>query len=197
MQFHMIGRGDDVHHMKTKSLHVHPKFDFALETSMSWSKNVLEERDCPPQIMLGAANPVVCIILSLAIYLEERFSRFGLNSVYLYTEDVGDSAPKNAVKSYSKTIREKVPADLLACTLSGSCQLHGRVCLELHRTRSISEADGRRVKVVCHHGTLIHTSHTRMQKYVVCCVSMVQSSTSCEMDVACPVCFFGSMFAPK
>jgi len=109
MQFHMIGRGDDVHHMKTKSLHVHPKFDFALETSMSWSKNVLEERrDCPPQIMLGAANPVVCIILSLAIYLEERFSRFGLNSVYLYTEDVGDSAPKNAVKSYSKTIREKV-----------------------------------------------------------------------------------------
>jgi len=104
----MIGRGDDVHHMKTKSLHVHPKFDFALETSMSWSKNVLEERDCPPQIMLGAANPVVCIILSLAIYLEERFSRFGLNSVYLYTEDVGDSAPKNAVKSYSKTIREKV-----------------------------------------------------------------------------------------
>jgi len=94
MQFHMIGRGDDVHHMETKSLHVHPKFDFALETSMMWSKNVLEERDCPPQIMLGAANPVFCILLSLAIYLEERFHSFGTNSKYLYTEDLDEGAPK-------------------------------------------------------------------------------------------------------
>ena len=78
MQFHMmIGQGNDVHHMETKWLHVHPtKFDFfALETKMMWSKNdVLKEHNCSPQIMLGAANPVFCIILLLAIYLEERFS---------------------------------------------------------------------------------------------------------------------------
>jgi len=122
MQFHMIGRGDDVHHMETKSLHVHPKFDFALETSMMWSKNVLEERDCPPQIMLGAANPVFCIILSLAIYLEERFSRFGLNSRFLYTEAVDDEAPKKAVKSYSKTVREKVFLNALFCAQSSLTQ---------------------------------------------------------------------------
>jgi len=108
MQFHMIGRGDDVHHMETKSLHVHPKFDFALETSMMWSKNVLEERDCPPQIMLGAANPVFCILLSLAIYLEERFHSFGTNSKYLYTEDLDEGARFRRVKSYSKMVREKV-----------------------------------------------------------------------------------------
>ena len=108
MQFHMIGRGDDVHHMETKSIHVHPKFDFALETSMMWSKNVLEERDCPPQIMLGAANPVFCILLSLALFLEERFHCFGTNSKYLYTEDLDEGAPKRAVKSYSTMVRDKV-----------------------------------------------------------------------------------------
>jgi len=108
MQFHMIGRGDDVHHMETKSLHVHPKFNFALQTSMMWSKNVLEERDCPPQIMIGAANPVFCILLSLALFLEERFHLFGTNSKYLYTEDLDEGAPKRAVKSYSTTVRDRV-----------------------------------------------------------------------------------------
>jgi len=128
MQFHMIGRGDDVHHMETKSLHVHPKFDFALQTKMMWSKNVLEERDCPPQIMLGSANPAFCIILSLAIYLEERFSRFGMNSKYLYTEDVEHEAPKRAVVSYSKTVREKVflnrQFQLLSSNTRGSLGMH-------------------------------------------------------------------------
>ena len=128
MQFHMIGRGDDVHHMETKSLHVHPKFDFAFQTKMMWSKNVLEERDCPPQILLGAANPVFCIILSLAVYLEERFSRFGVNSRFLYTEDVDNEAPKRAVKSYSKTVREKVflnhEFQLLSSNTRGSLGMH-------------------------------------------------------------------------
>ena len=128
MQFHMIGRGDDVHHMETKWLHVHPKFDFALETKMMWSKNVLEERDCPSQIMLGAANPVFCIILSLAIYLEERFSRFGIQSRFLYTEDVDDAAAKRAVISYSKTVRDKVFLNpvfqALASNRGGSLGMH-------------------------------------------------------------------------
>jgi len=128
MQFHMIGRGDDVHHMETKSLRVHPQFKFALQTKMRWSKNVLEERDCPPQILLGAANPVFCIILSLAIYLEERFSSYGTHSRFLYTEDVNDSAPKRAVKSYSRTVRETVflnaSFQALSSVTGGSLGMH-------------------------------------------------------------------------
>ena len=37
---------------------------------MGWSKNVLEERDAPDQIILGAFNSFFCCLLGLAIYLE-------------------------------------------------------------------------------------------------------------------------------
>jgi hypothetical protein len=37
---------------------------------MSWSKNVLEERDGPDQFVIGAMDTRYCILLSLGIYLE-------------------------------------------------------------------------------------------------------------------------------
>ena len=37
---------------------------------MCWSKNVLEERDAPDQIILGSADPDFCVLLSLAVHLE-------------------------------------------------------------------------------------------------------------------------------
>ena len=44
LQFHIIGRADDLSNIETPDLREHSKFgDFALQTKVSWSKNVLEE----------------------------------------------------------------------------------------------------------------------------------------------------------
>jgi hypothetical protein len=56
-QFHIIARTDDITNLETGDLRSHNKFGvFALQTKVSWSKNVMEERFCPDQILLGAAD---------------------------------------------------------------------------------------------------------------------------------------------
>ena len=37
---------------------------------MQWSKNVLEERHCPSQIILGSNDADFCVLLNVSIYLE-------------------------------------------------------------------------------------------------------------------------------
>lgn len=56
-QFHLIGRIDDTCRFDINELYVHGSFDFALRGRMCWSKNVMEEREAPPQIILGANDP--------------------------------------------------------------------------------------------------------------------------------------------
>jgi len=109
LQFNLIGRGDDVHEMETTNLKRHPQFDFALQTKLNWSKNVNDERDCPPQIMLGSMNPLFCVLLDLAIYLEVKFSRDGsLHSKYLFTDEVDEKAPKRCLAAYSRAVKKQV-----------------------------------------------------------------------------------------
>ena len=69
-QFHLIGRLDDVANFSHEDLTPHGEFDFALKSKMCWSKNVLEERGAPDQIILGAKDPYFCTILALAIHFE-------------------------------------------------------------------------------------------------------------------------------
>ena len=69
-QFHMIARLDDVAKFHYRDLKPHVQFDFALKSQMCWSKNVLEERDAPDQIILGAADEDFCTILALAVHFE-------------------------------------------------------------------------------------------------------------------------------
>jgi hypothetical protein len=76
-QYHLIARCDDVSHFKIRDLHGHtdPSFaSFALQMKVTWSKNVLEERDCRDQIFFGSFDVQYCLLLSLSIYLELWFS---------------------------------------------------------------------------------------------------------------------------
>jgi len=75
MQFHIIGRTDDITNLETNDLRHHDRFgDFALQTKVSWSKNVREERDCPDQLLLGAMDTDFCVLLALACFLESRLT---------------------------------------------------------------------------------------------------------------------------
>jgi hypothetical protein len=55
-QFHLIGRLDNVAKFKLRDLTPCIDYPFCLQSKMCWSKNVLEERDAPNQIIIGAMD---------------------------------------------------------------------------------------------------------------------------------------------
>jgi hypothetical protein len=80
--------------------------DFTLLAKLIWSKNVMEQRDAPDQILLGVMDPNYCILLSLGIYIEVWTEHhYGLHHPYLF----GASAnPKNNKDNISDILRDKV-----------------------------------------------------------------------------------------
>ena len=107
LQHALIGGLDDAAHFEVKDPAGHPNFDFALRTNVRWSKNVMEERQCPSQvsiltsiltfvlvvcccdmyltfsfaftfqIMLGAQDSELCTMLNFGVYLEKFLRRRG------------------------------------------------------------------------------------------------------------------------
>jgi hypothetical protein len=109
-QTHLIGRGDDISNLRKDGLRDHPDFDFALSQEVRWSKNVLEERNCPPQIMLGANDPDFCVLLAHAIYLELWCSEgHGADSEFLYADGpagtVSEKTADRAKARYQSALR--------------------------------------------------------------------------------------------
>jgi hypothetical protein len=69
-QLHLIARIDDTAHVKCNDLSVHPNFDFALSIRLRWTKNCMEERDAPEQIIIGSMDSEFCLIAALSIYIQ-------------------------------------------------------------------------------------------------------------------------------
>ena len=76
-QFHFIARGDDIAHMKKENIEQSAVYPWTITGRLRWSKNVLDERDCPKQIILGADDPRYCVPLALSIFEESWIERGG------------------------------------------------------------------------------------------------------------------------
>jgi hypothetical protein len=106
-QYHLIGRVvDDVSDFKVMDPRGHGDSDFALKTRVRWSKNVMEERQCPPQILLDSMDPLFCVLLQLGIYLEEYLHH--PNADYLFTEFNTENATKNLKQTYRNRLERVV-----------------------------------------------------------------------------------------
>lgn len=70
LQWHTISRVDDMCHFRYSDITSNPSFSFALSCQLRWSKNIMEERDSPQQIVLGAMDPRVCPMMNLIHYIE-------------------------------------------------------------------------------------------------------------------------------
>jgi hypothetical protein len=79
--------------------------EFALQTKLSWSKNVMEERACPDQLLIGAADTDFCILLALACYLESRMTT-NRNGHYLFGDRDEKFEPDRANERYCRTLRQ-------------------------------------------------------------------------------------------
>lgn len=84
-QFSFIGRIDDTCHHEVGDPRGHKQFPFALMSKVRWSKNVIDERRCPDQIILGAADPRWCLLIHLAIYYETMLAMHP-QAKYMFTE---------------------------------------------------------------------------------------------------------------
>jgi hypothetical protein len=51
-QYNMIGRIDNTCKCKVEDLKPNPQYGFMLLATMCWSKNVMDERDAPDQLLL-------------------------------------------------------------------------------------------------------------------------------------------------
>jgi hypothetical protein len=97
---------DDITNLETNDLPSHDTFgEFALQTKVSWSKNVMEERACPDQLLIGAAGTDFCILLALACYLESRL-KTNRNGRYLFGDRDDEFEPDRANERYCRTLRQ-------------------------------------------------------------------------------------------
>jgi hypothetical protein len=109
-QLHMICRIDDSCYTFRQYLQQSDQFPFALTIRMRWSKNVFEERDAPPQIVLASMNSLHCVHLALAVYLELFLGRGedgNGGSVYLFNA-LGCKGPKGMIEKVQTFWREDV-----------------------------------------------------------------------------------------
>jgi hypothetical protein len=105
-QYTMVARLDDTCRLEEQDLKPNPQFPFTLLCRMCWSKNVLEERDAPDQILLGAMDRCYCVLLALGIFLEVWCeAEVGIANPYLFG-DTGD--PIKTKKSVYATLKRHV-----------------------------------------------------------------------------------------
>ena len=70
IQWHIIGRIDDTMRLTFSSIAHCPTFSYALKLRLSASKNIRREQQVTDQIILGSNNPLLCVLLNLAAYVE-------------------------------------------------------------------------------------------------------------------------------
>ena len=114
-QYYLIARCDDVGNFEIRDLHGHndPRFSsFAIQSKVSWSKNVFEERDCPDQIFFGSFDSQYCLLLSMSMCLEICLgdNTVNTNKRFLFGDshpDADDDKTVNRIKyNYSKVLRK-------------------------------------------------------------------------------------------
>lgn len=126
-QFHIIGRADDICNLETNDLRSHPLFaDFALSMKVSWSKNVMDERQCPDQLLVGAMDDDFCVLVAFATYLECSLQGRA-HTKYLFEEADDDDAPDLLNARYGRVLAKlwKDPEfRLLSCHTQGTLGTH-------------------------------------------------------------------------
>ena len=105
LQFHIIGRADDITNLETVNLRSHAKFtDMALQRKVSWSENVMDERECPDQLSIGAADPDFCVLAALASFLESKLGSSNSNK-FLFGEADDEDEPGHINSTHQRLLR--------------------------------------------------------------------------------------------
>ena len=84
----MIARLDDSAKFRLPDLKTFNQFpEFGVVARLCWSKNVLDERDAPDQILFGAFDHHYCVLIGLGTWLETHFSKHPVANEYVFGID--------------------------------------------------------------------------------------------------------------
>ena len=73
-QLHMVGRLDGSAKFREADLKAYTMFpEFGVWARLPWSKNVVEERDAPPQVLLASMDTRYDCISNLGLWLEYHY----------------------------------------------------------------------------------------------------------------------------
>jgi hypothetical protein len=67
LQWHIIGRVDDMMKLQFENISFNPSLPFTLICQVTWSKNITEEREAPRQLVVGSMDEHLCVLLNLAV----------------------------------------------------------------------------------------------------------------------------------
>jgi hypothetical protein len=104
-QWHFITRCDDVCNFKVDAAKSNPLYDFALAQSVKWSKNVVDARNCPDQLLLASMDHKSCIFIALSVWLEYFLGNYP-QAVYMMTDAVPAGKSKSAHKKFTNAIQK-------------------------------------------------------------------------------------------
>ena len=104
-QWHFITRCDDVCNFKVDAAKSNPQFEFALAQSVKWSKNVVDARNCPDQLLLASMEHKSCIFLALSVWLEYFLGNYP-QAVYMMTDAVPAGKSKEQHKKFTNAIQK-------------------------------------------------------------------------------------------
>jgi hypothetical protein len=84
-QYNMIARLDDSTKFRLPDLKTFNKYpEFGIVTRLCWSKNVLDERDAPDQILLGSVDHHYCALIGLGTWLKFHFTMHPVENEYIF-----------------------------------------------------------------------------------------------------------------
>ena len=99
-QSHMISRIDCASQWQKELFAPHDFFpQFAAKARLAWAKNVHEEGDAPWQIVFGLKEPLFCVFIGLAIWLEHYLSRAQGLSPYVFDFSGDFTVPRGGDKT--------------------------------------------------------------------------------------------------
>jgi hypothetical protein len=81
LQWHFIGRIDDIKCLVTTTIQQNLRHLFCLQLKICKSKNIRSEQDMPTQIFFASIDRLACPVLNLALYVE-MFGTQGLGRIF-------------------------------------------------------------------------------------------------------------------
>ena len=85
IQYNLIGRVDDTAKLRSPDVKPFEQYpNYGITARLCWSKNVMEERDAPTQILFGAMDWRYCALSNLAPWLEHHFTLNPEDNAYYF-----------------------------------------------------------------------------------------------------------------
>ena len=106
-QAHMMARIDDASKFYSKNLWENGQaVNYSLLNRLCWSKNVNDEREAPIQVLLGADDSNLCVLLGLSCWLEYSLEKYASKGEFIWNYHNLDDEMK--IKSRANTLMKGV-----------------------------------------------------------------------------------------